>query len=574
MVLIYSKVQPDYYTATELNIFSRENSRMRHEKNTKSTEIITFGPIHYHRNSGELKDVTGVDIHLRRQSVDVLSILVDNAGDIVSKDTLFDTVWAGIATTDDSLVQCISDIRRVLGREAIETFPKKGYRLNIPHQPDDAETDRHRPVWGFWLGIGASALIVLLLGQLYSSNRISTTTDSPDTNSQMSIAVLPFIDLSSEKNLENFSSGLGEDLTTDLSNVPGVNVIPYTSSFDYQNAESDFKEVASELGVRYLVRGTVRQNAEQFRINVALVDPFDGINLWTERYDRNNRNTFDVQEDVTQEIVNALSLKLDIDATDLQETNPDAHYMLLRGLDPLRNRTVTSNEEARVYFNRALAFDPDYPQAHANIAVTYGRDSLLLKNNSEAIDRGLQSAVSAIQLNPKSPKAYLALGLLNLALREYDTALAAARHVIELNEYLADGYELLAEAALYGGDLNEALLSIRRAKLLHPHEPPSYHWIEGHILYHLERFEEAQDFLAHAVNVNPEFNQGVVTLAANYVQLGQIDSASSVLLKAKEINPQLDVLNTVSQIPFRAGDRLDTLKTDLEKAVSLLSSKP
>lgn len=401
-----------------------------------------------------------------------------------------------------------------------------------------------------------------------SADNVGSNDIIPAKSRAKSLAVLPFLNLSSEIEVSFITSGFGEDLTTDLSKVPGLTVIAYASSFDYLNAESGFREIAKKLGVNYLVRGTVRSDAEQLRINVALIDPIDGLNIWSERYDRSRENPFDVQEEVTQEIIDALSLSLDVSSISKKEVNPDAHYMLLRGLDPLRALSSQGNEEARYFFNRALAFDPSYARAHANIAVSYGRDSLLpdLKGDrSDIIGKGLESAITSIQLDPSIPNAYLALGLLNLSLREYDKAISAARHSIALDANYADGFALLAEAVFYAGDLDEALASVRRAKLLHPHHPPSYHWIEGQILYQQGKYQEALDVLTQAVELSPDFQAGVITLIATYAQLGQVDSATDFLNQIEESGAEFDYEKSVEEIPFNINERRDALIRGLKK---------
>ena len=386
------------------------------------------------------------------------------------------------------------------------------------------------------------------------------------------MAVRPFHNLGVDTELHFFSDGLSEDLTTDLSKVKGLTVISYASSFGYLNAESGFKTIARELGVRYLVRGTVRHNADRVRINVSLVDPLDGFNIWTDRYERPRSNPFDVQEEVTRQIVNALSLTLEEDKDELKQIDPGAYYMLLRGLEPLRELTASGSAEARVFFERALAIDPQYARAHASIAVSYGRELILRYSDetSEAsVKKGLKAAITATILDPNIPQAYFAVGLLNLVIKEYDNALAAVRHAIRLDGNYSDGYALLAEVALYGGDLNEALIAIKRAKLLHPHHPYSYDWSEGNILYQLGRFDDAQPFLEEAVDLSPQFYQGLITLAANYGQQGSIELASLALSKAQAIEPDRDVVNTFSQMPFRLKERRNALIGGLQKAAPL-----
>ena len=543
---------------------------MGSEIKTNSSEILRFGSIRYDTKTGELNSDGATQPTLRRQSSDVLSILAKNVGTMVDKETLIESVWSGVSTTDDSLVQCIVDIRRVLGREAIDTFPKKGYRLNAIAESTTNPEREHTNNRPWWLAAFATIAFFAVAATYSFVPHRSAHNQSlavPVDSQGKSLAVLPFTDLGSDPGTSYFSSGLGEDLTTDLSQIDGLTVISYASSLGYADMESGFRSIAEELGADYLVRGTVRQQGRQLRINVSLVNSDDGFNIWSKRYDRSADDPFDVQSEVTREVTQALALTLSTKPNQ-RSINTDARKMLLRGVERQREATPLAYEEARVYFNRALAFDPDYARAHASIAATYGRSAMLnstAENKKGDIDNGLRSAVAAIQIDPELPLAYYSVGLLNLVLKDFEKALSAARHAIELDSNFADGYALLAELSFLGGDLNEALYSIRRAKLLHPHHPPSYTWIEGSILFQLNRFGDATKFLAEAVELSPSFNPALVTLAANHVNLGEIDKARSLLKKVKQEDESFSYQATVEQISFNLLQRKNALLDGLSK---------
>lgn len=541
---------------------------MRDEKNTKTPETLIFGGFRYDCNTGQLTDPTEKIVHMRSQSADVLAVLAQNAGEIVSKDDLMESVWRGVVTTDDSLVQCIADIRRAVGREAIKTFPKRGYQLNFEIDEKITPLNKSGIRRPLWLGLVAClALAAVLAIRMLRPDHGQNTTVLPIVMQENTLAVLPFANLSGNPEIQYFSNGLSADLSTDLSKVTGLTVISHASSFKYPNAESGFKKIAQDLGVRYLVRGTVRHEADRVRINVALVDVLDGFNIWADRYDRERSNPFDVQEEVTREIVGALSLVLGMESVE-RRVEPDAYYTLLRGLESLRELSASANAEARQYFLRAIALDPQYARAHASIAITFARETVLQTSeySESSIEKGLEAAITAIQLNPDIPEAYYALGWLNLGVKEFDNALAAARHAIKLDSNYSEGYALLAEVALYAGDLNESLIAIKRAKLLHPHHPPSYHWTEGHILYQLGRFEDAQLVLEEAANLNNHFYQGLIVLAANYGQLGNSEAASLILSREKIKKPPLDAVKLASKIPYGIQKRRAVLIDGLRKA--------
>lgn len=536
---------------------------MNSEISPKS-RVLRVGQGHYDPGSGALTAADGSLIHLRKQSGDVLAALAQHAGEVVSREQLIERVWKDIATTDDSLIQCIGDIRRVLGKEVVETYPKVGYRLvaEAVEPPNDApQAPRHRSfriVTAFVVGaVFASGFGVWLASNNGEQSKVEAVVEPPRILPEKTLAVLPFVNLGGGPELQFFGDGLSEDLTTDLAKVPDLTVIAYASSGDFPQAEAGFRGIADDLGVRYLVRGTVRHSDDRVRINVSLIDPYEGVNVWAERFDRVRQDPFDVQEDVTRAIVDALSLSLNADVAP-SSVAADAYFLLLRGLEPLREDTVAGNERARQFFMQALALEPNYARAHAYIAVAYGRDMMfdyVAAAERNVVQSGLEAAITAIQLDPDIPNAYYALAILNLAIREHEKALAAARHSIRLNRNFADGYAVLAEAALYGGNLSEALEAIQHAKRLHPHYPARFDWIEGHVSFQLGDSEHARPLLEFTVEKSPGFVAAFATLAAVYADLGEQDRAKSVLAALRAQHPEFSIDQFLNATPYGSEDR-------------------
>jgi TolB-like protein/cytochrome c-type biogenesis protein CcmH/NrfG len=414
---------------------------------------------------------------------------------------------------------------------------------------------------------GLAVLAVLLLPFARDHRDLAEPIVPPAVQPDRTLAVLPFFNLGGDPDQRFFSDGLSEDLVTDLSKVEDLTVISHASSFDFRDAEFGFRSIADELGVRYLVRGTVRHHEDRVRINVALIDPRDGMNIWAERFDRSRQFPFDVQEEIVRHIVEALSLELGTTVEVARRVEPDAYYMLLRGLEPLRAHTQAGNAEARAYFERALELHPEYARAHANVALTFARETLFRYADDlspASIERGVESAITAIRLDPGIPDAYLALATLNLALGEHGNALASARHAIRLDANFSDGYALLAEVGVHGGDLDEALTAIRRAKLLHPRYPFTYDWVEGHVLFQSGRYAEAEPLLVRAVEDNPEFYRGLVVLAANYGHQSDFDAAAATLARIVLINPDFSIVEEVKQSRYLFDDRRQRLADGLQ----------
>ncbi|UWR05670.1 winged helix-turn-helix domain-containing protein (plasmid) [Ruegeria conchae] len=534
--------------------------------------ILLIGHHRYDPASGALTEEDGTPVQLRRQSSNVLAVLAANPGEVVGREELIETVWRGVATTDDSLIQCIADIRRALGKDAVVTYPKIGYRLAVSVAEASARAETQARPSRFLAVVGATALLAagVVAWQFWPQPDTIVSDPSivpPRIAPEKTLAVLPFVNLGGGDSLQFFGDGLSEDLTTDLAKISDLTVISYASSGDFAGAEAGFSDIAEDLGVRYLVRGTVRHSGERVRINVSLVDPYEGVNIWAERFDRVRQNPFDVQEDVARAIVDALSLTLEAEHAPTRVA-PDAYFMLLRGLEPLRENTIDGNRRAREFFQQALELDPNYARAHAFFAVAHGRDTMFDYSGDpgrSSIQKGLEAAITAIQLDPELPYAYFALAILNLAIGEHDKALAAARHSIRLNRNFADGYAILAEAGVYGGDLSEALEAILYAKRLHPHHPPSYHWIEGHIRFQLGDAEGALPLLKQTIEMTPGFAPAFVTLAAVYSELGDQERSQSVLAAVLALEPGFSVDKFLELTPYGLDERLFRLTQALGK---------
>ena len=215
-----------------------------------------------------------------------------------------------------------------------------------------------------------------------------------------------------------------------------------------------------------------------------------------------------------------------------------------------------------------MALDPTFARAHANLALSYGRDVVFRYDTDSAdnLRQGMKAAEDALRLDDDIPQVHFALGVLNLALRRYEDALAAARRAVEIDPNYADGHALVAQVSAHGGDLEEGLAAIHRAKTLHPRLPFSYLWIDGHLLFLQGRYTEALPHLEEAVARNPAFYLGLVTLAATYGHTGITDAAAWTVAEALALNPELSVRNEITETPYRFADRGRLLAEGLERA--------
>jgi TolB-like protein/class 3 adenylate cyclase/cytochrome c-type biogenesis protein CcmH/NrfG len=345
-----------------------------------------------------------------------------------------------------------------------------------------------------------------------------------------SIAVLPFNNFSNEPSEEYFADGMTEDLITDLSKVSGLFVIARNSVFTYKGRAVKVRQVAEELGVRYVLEGSVRRAGSQVRINVQLIDATTGGHLWAERYDGTLDDVFALQDEVSRKIVSALAVTLTLDEqqrSNRAQASPEAYDLLLRGLERFRRFTREANVEAREYFERAVAVDPDFARAHADIALTHAED--IFHGWSESPDRSSQLALDkaqyALTLDDNSRVAHFALAFTYLNVMRYDEALAANRRVLELNPNHAEGHAQRGLILSRVGRPAEALEAIRIAMRLDPRHPFFFVWILGQAQFLLKQTDEAITQFEKSIESNPDFAIGHLMLASAYAHAGRIEDA-------------------------------------------------
>ncbi len=392
-----------------------------------------------------------------------------------------------------------------------------------------------------------AVLVAVLLGMRDPAPPAGLETAEPTTagSERPSIAVLPFDNLSGDPQQDYFADGISEDLTTDLSRISGLFVVSRNSSFAYKGRSVDVRTVAQELGVRYLLEGSVRRAGDQVRINAQLVDGVNGGHVWAERFDGNLADVFALQDEVNRRIVAALEVSL----TDAEEnrfdrvetTKPEAYDALLRGIELYNTFTAESVAESRKFFAQAAAIDPDYARAYANIALTHATEVNFFwsKNREESIRLGLEYAARALELDDSIPQIYLTRSILYLSQRQHQTAFEAAQRTIEVHPNYADGFATLAFISSYSGRFEAGLEAIDRAMRINPQGTGVYLSVKGRILYLMKRYEEAVPLLEDSAERNPAFDRTHLTLAALYAQLGRFEDAAWSVDEALAINPEI-----------------------------------
>jgi len=387
-----------------------------------------------------------------------------------------------------------------------------------------------------------------------------------------SIAVLPFDNMSDDPKQEYFSDGITEDLITDLSKISGLFVIARNSTFTYKGKPVKVQQVAEDLGVRYVLEGSVRKAGDKVRINAQLVDATTGHHLWAERFDGTLGDIFSLQDRFTQKIVAALAVKLTADDESLLARrgtdNVEAYDAFLQGLEHHNLNTREDVVKAVEYLKKAIELDPDFARAHAQLASTY---QLIITRRWD-VDLGWTDARSLrwkhlqIAMENPTPLALRTSAKFRLYRRQYDEAIAETERAIALDPNDADSYWSMGFVLTYAGRSAEAVDPFKTAMRLNPYYPGWYPYFLGVAQYCLERYEEAATSQERAFKVDP--NSSAWWLAAAYAQLGRGQEAADALAKYIEKRgwglPLVE--STFRYQPFKNQSDLDRFAEGLVKA--------
>jgi adenylate cyclase len=389
---------------------------------------------------------------------------------------------------------------------------------------------------------------------------------------KLSIAVLPFANMSGDAEQEYFADGISEDTITALSKLSQLFVIARNSSFTFKGRNVNVQEVGRSLGVRYVLEGSVRKSGNRVRITAQLIDATTGGHLWAERFDRDLTDIFAVQDDVTQHIVGALALNLtETDQRRLateQTDNLEAFDYFLRGREQLWRFTKAENIQGRELLQRAIELDPKFAPAYAFLAVGYVLDHVnqWSTSPSTAMEQAEEFATRAVALDDRYPYAHWALAIINLHLRRHDVAIREAERSISLAPNLSEGHEALGNALHYSGRSEEALACFDRAMVLNPYYPDMILHFQAQAMFQLGKYEEAVASLKRRLVRNPGTDVSRVLLAASYGHLGRFDEARVEWQEVFRINPDYSLEYRRKVLPYKNPSDFERVVDGLRKA--------
>ncbi len=414
---------------------------------------------------------------------------------------------------------------------------------------------RLRPV--HWLSVAGLLLVIGTLVTvrhlpfLVPNSELSTLNSQLPLPDKPSIVVLPFANMSNDPSQDYFSDGITEDITTDLSRLSSLFVISRNTAFFYKGKAVKLPDLSKELGVQYVLEGSVRRADGQVRVTTQLIDATQDHHLWAERYDRPLKDIFAVQDEIRQKIVFALKVKLTPEEQErfkyAPTNNLEAYDYFLRGREAgdrafLESRKEAS-EQARQMFEKAIELDPRYAAAYAGVALFHWRDFFFrwVQDPAQSLGRALEFAQRAVALDDALPRAHQILSLVYLFQRQHELALAEIERAIVLNPSNALNYSSLGVTLVFAGRLDEGVKALEQGLRLDPRNPTIYLAQLGHAYRSAGQCEKAIVPIKRALSLNPAIIPARVNLAVCYIELGREEEARAEAAEVLRRNPSFSV---------------------------------
>lgn len=518
-------------------------------------------------------------IKIEAKVMDVLLYLAEHPKQLISREQLEQAVWKNTVVGYDALTGCIAKLRKTLGDNTqqpcyIETIPKRGYRLIaeiVPTSSDNISFKSNRQKSTLSLAALIIALIVIIAGFaiLNSSLKSDKTEIQASTHRELpSIVILPFKNLSNDSDQDYFSAGIATDITTALSKLSGLLVIAQASANNF-HTNTNYQQISESLGARYIVEGSVRRDENKLRINISLIDAESSVYLWSEKFDRKPQSLFDVQDEITLQIIDKLSIKLtqqEQQRTARRYTNSiEAYDDFLKAQALYIHHIPEDNRLARELYQQAILRDETFARAYSSLALTYIAEHRYGWNNTAAnlLDQALKLATKGVTLDKELPQAYWVLAYAHLFRQEYKLAAEAASHSIELEPNYADSYISLAISKMHSGKASEALNLVKKAILLNPRYPAAYSSVLGQIYYFMNQYEKAEAFLNEAIEKNTNLLTPHIFLTVVLQELKRTEEAAWSAAQIKIINPAFNLQNLDELLPLYDKNMISKIRDRL-----------
>jgi len=516
---------------------------------------------------------SGQSARIEPKAMQVLMVLANHPGRVVSRDELLSRVWSGVIVGDEALTQTIIKLRKALGDSSrspsyIETISKQGYRLVAPVQvmqtaaatasdrlPEaslSAAAPMRRRAYLFSL-IAGVVVSVAVAAYLYNSRRTAAVDAGPVATADrlqaapITITVMPFESLGVDGEQSYLARGISNDLMTDLSRLPTLRLI---------SPAAGASASSSAARVQYLVVGSVQRESAMLRINIRLIDTATSQQLWSERFERPFNDLFAIQDEIVLKLTALLPGKLtEAELRRLAQRytrNLEAYDYFLRAQALFLVRQAGVNEEARALYLKALALDPKFARAYAGLAMTYAMDHRLRPpdGSSTALARAFELAESARLIDPDIAEVYWALGFVHVQSRRHLQAVEALQKAVEVNQSYADAYAFMGGIYTYLGESSKSIPLLRTALRLNPDGGYLYFLILGRAYFYQNDVEQAIINLREAAARNPADIETRVHLAAALVEAGDHPAAEWEVVEIRALDPNFSTRHWLETYPM------------------------
>jgi len=551
---------------------------------------------------------------LESKVMDLLLCLASRPGEVMTREELEDAVWRDVFVGYDSLTNAVIKLRKVFGEDSrhakiIETVPKVGYRLTAevvpdlkgsqsvsgPESADKAAPDGREAAPGtpaargatgrtrrrFAIAATVGAILMAVGGVIWW--RLWAPDVAPARIERMafplpgkpSIAVLAFKDFGGDPERDYLSDAMAENIITELSRFAELFVIARNSSFSYKGRPVDVRQIAEELGVRYVLEGSVQQAGERLRVSVQLIDALAGTHVWAERYDRDVEDIFTLQDEITRTVVATVARKVEVkEQQRVARKHPAslaAYEYYLRGQTAWLRWSEEANEEARALFEKALELDPGLARGHTGLAsvfLNYYRWGYGEMPRDEALARALASARKARELAPFDYYTHNVLAYIHMRSKSLAEAENGFRTALEVNPNAEIVLVNIAEMRNYQGRFTEAIDLMKQAMRRNPHHPDWYYWNLADAQLLSGRAEEALMSINKMSDMKSK-KPARRSLALIYVQLGRLHEARAVMAEYLKDVPDFTLTSYrqyLQNLPFQDPAIIDDIVARMSKA--------
>jgi len=482
-------------------------------------------------------------VQLEPRVMDLLLCLAERDGELVDREFLLDRLWAGRVVTDDVLARCVYQLRRQIRQaigadiEAVQTLRKRGYRLLVEARTRISESQPR-------LRMGASSrsrwAIAGLAGMLIGLATVSSLRTRNHANQPVSVAVLPFANISDDSSATYIGDGLADELIHQLAVVDKLKVVAKSSSFYFRDKGNDSRDIGHQLGVTHLIEGSVRVHGEDLRITADLIEAANGVQVWSKTYDTWMRNLFTAQQEIAMDVTKALHLDLATTAGSPVGVKTEAYLLYIQGRQYMHQRTAGSLAQAIDYFRQAIDSDPGFPRAYSGLA-----DSYMLAWQYGGVElalatRAARTAVErALALNPNLPEAHASLGLIELQRGNYQAAAPHLRRATALDANYAMAHMWLGRSQALMGEFRRALAAFERAAQIDPMST-IINMNVGMLMCDMGNSAEGLQYLQGALRSGPEFANAYAALGYCHWLYGQPRAAAMAYAQASKLDPEMD----------------------------------